>query len=156
MSAYNTMPPIKPPALGNRYSQNTMPPIQAPPGGISPGVQALMNRALPVSSQNLPVPLATLHAAGGAPGVQPVQPGQFNQAQPNGLAKPMQMHPQSMPQYNQAMQQGMNQVQSGLFGQQGQPQPMPPQPVMQNQNPQPGQIVDPYMRRRLAAFGPLR
>ena len=128
MSAYNTMPPIKPPALGNRYSQNTMPPIQAPPGGISPGVQALMNRALPVSSQNLPVPLATLHAAGGAPGVQPVQPGQFNQAQPNGLAKPMQLPPQ----------------------------PMPPQPVMQSQNPQPGQIVDPYMRRRLAAFGPLR
>lgn len=62
----------------------------------------------------------------GAPGAMPVRSGQQYQ----GMAKPMPIQ---------------------------QPQPMPFQNTMQAQNPQPGgEIMDPNMQRRLAAFGGFR
>jgi hypothetical protein len=124
----DTMPPI------NQFrsqapqppNQGIAPPMQKP--GISPGVQALMRFQRPATNNAQPP-----QGAPGAPGVQPVRPMQQFQNYP-GVMPPV-----------------GNQFQNNQ-------QAMPPQGLGQQkpiQNP-PGQIVDPYMQRRLSAFGPIR
>ncbi len=113
MAYYNpqVMPPTPVPTMRSNPQPPAVDPIQPRPG-ISPQVAALMRSAQPGSGyDNVGIPTATLRGAPGAPGVQPVNPGQqFQNAQmANAQSKPMQMPPpqQSLSQRQAAMVSGI-------------------------------------------------
>ena len=120
INRFRSQNPQPPNAEAEKLPPMTRPPVVPQKPGISPGVQALMQRN---ATNNAKMP----PGAGMAPGVQPVRPMQQFQGQP----KPMPM-------------QGNRQIQQ---------RPMPPQG---NRQMPPGQIVDPYMQRRLMAFRYMR